>query len=363
MPPGVQRFSLPLFLMALSTTAMSTAAPSVDVLSLLTEAREARLGDGTFSMKSVPIADQLLSHSSSPYSEEESQPAFTNDVEWVDILDTLPASMSEADALETLRIDLGATRARPGVDVEPSPGFRDRFASASATKADVDADIFWHALDLMGYHHSARAAGYAVALQILRRQVETTPVERRAASGIDESVLRRFMLARNASDLRPDDVTYLGVILRFHVSHGMSGEFSRAGKRLIPARYRIARVAAAYRDLEGYIAPPPCRPDGSPASNQLSNDDTTSLCFVAAHDRAVYQWYQDEIRRQGAPSAYIGRRKASPLLMLFMAIAPVIDMLALAEGLEFAAGEEVAIAAEEDTLSTVTEASPCTLLP
>lgn len=363
MREGVQRLLALFFLMSLSTEAMSSIPASVDILSLMTETRDARLGPDTPSRKGVSVADQLLTHPESPYSDAESYPVFTNDVDWVDVLDALPASMGETDALNALRIDLGATRARPGVDVIPSSGFRDRFVSASATKADVDADIFWHALDLMGYRHSARAAGYAVALQILRRQVETTPVERRAAAGIDESVLSRVMAARHAGEVRPDDLAYLGVILRFHVSQGIRGETSRAGNRLIPTAYRMARVAAAYRDLEGYLGRPPCRPDGSPTTPRYTKDDATSLCFVAAHDRAVYRWYRDEVRRQDIPSIQRSHRQKSPLLLLFMAIAPVMDMLALAETIEFAASEEAAVATEEDILSTETEASPCVTLP
>lgn len=342
---------------------MSSIPASVDILSLMTQTREARLGPGTPSSKGVPVAEQLLANPGSPYSEAEPHPAFTNDVDWVDVLDALPASMGEADALNVLRIDLGATRARPGVDVIPSPGFRDPFVSASATKADVDADIFWHALDLMGYRHSARAAGYAVALQMLRRQVETTPVERRAAAGIDASVLSRVMAARHAGEVRPDDLAYLGLLLRFHVNQGISGETSRAGKRLIPTAYRMARVAAAYRDLEGYLERPPCRPDGSPATYRYAKDDATALCFVAANDRAVYRWYRDEVRRQDIPSTQRSRRQPSKLLLLFMAIAPVMDMLALAETVELVAGEEAVVATEEDILSTATEASPCATLP
>lgn len=349
--------------MSLSAEAMSSTPASVDILSIMTETREARLGTGTPSRKGVPVANQLLTHPESPYSDAEPHPAFTNEVDWVDVLDALPASMGETDALNVLRVDLGTTRARPGVDVIPSPGFRDRFVSASATKADVDADIFWHTLDLMGYRHSARAAGYAVALQILRRQVETTPVERRSAAGIDESVLSRIMAARHAGDVRPDDLAYLGLILRFHINQGISGETSRAGKRLIPTAYRMARVAAAYRDLEGYLERPPCRPDGSPATPGYTKDDVTALCFVAAHDRAVYRWYRDEVRRQDMPSIQRSRRQQSPLLLLFMAIAPVMDMLALAETVEFAAGEEAVVATEEEILSTETEASPCINLP
>lgn len=363
MRSGVQRLLALFSLMSLSTEAMSSSPASVDILSLMTETREARLGSGTPSREGVPVADQLLTHPASPYSDAEPYPVFTNDVDWADVLDALPASMGEADALSVLRVDLGATRARPGVDVMPSPGFRDRFVSASATKADVDADIFWHALDLMGYRHSARAAGYAVALQILRRQLETTPAERRAAAGIDESVLSRVMAARHAGELRPDDLAYLGVILRFHVNQGVVGGTSRTGQRLIPTAYRMARVAAAYRDLEGYLERPPCLPDGSPSTPPRGRDNTTNLCFVAAHDRAVYRWYRDEIRRQDLPSVERSSRHPSPLLLLFMAIAPVMDVLALAETVEFAAGEEAIVATEEDILSTATEASPCVTLP
>ncbi len=73
------------------------------------------------------------------------------------------------------------------------------------------------------------------------------------------------------------------------------------GLRALPVAYRIARVAAACRDLQGYEAGYPCDRAANTATGTAGTGvagDDRPLCFAAATDRAVHRWYLDEYLRQ-----------------------------------------------------------------
>jgi hypothetical protein len=303
----------------------------VDVVSHLQRERVARLGGAeAFSPPEDALLNQLLTDPASPYSATVDEPTFTNDVEWPEILAGLPGNLSTVSTVAVLDWDLGLTRARPGRDVPSPDGYRDPFVAASATKADVDADIFWHALDLTGFRHSARAATYAVGLQILRGQLLTTKPGRQAILGIDEQVFRRVMAASYLDQVTDYDMQYLSTLVQHRLVHWQAGGRATTGLRALPTAFRIARVAAAYRDAQGYLGDFPCDADARPLARHAGTGvegDERALCFVAATDRAVHRWYMDEARRQ---AAWVPEREHSGMERLAGFAAAVLALLDLA---------------------------------
>ena len=335
-------------LVAPETGAIPGDAAGIDVLSRLQRERVARLG-GTvaFAPTESALLGQLLVNPASPYSATVDEPDFTNDVEWPEFLAGLPGDVSTTSAVKALQWDLGLTRARPGRDVTPRSGYRDPFVAASATKADVDADIFWHMVDLTGFRHSARAASYAVALQILRMQVQTTAPDRRATLGIDEDVLRRVMAAPYLDAVAAYDLNYLSTLLQHRLVHWDAGGSASTGARALTTAFRVARVAAAYRDAQAYIGGFPCKPDATPNLGYAgtgAEDDERALCFVAATDRAVHRWYIDELQRQ-ATRVYQRDQGGMQRLMAFAAgVLTLLDLAPLVEVIEAVVADDLVTA-------------------
>jgi len=322
-----------------STPAAATAVAGLDVLGMLQRERPTSRATGeVMPGGNAALARDLLVDPSSPYSDVEAAPALVNDIAWQEVLEAFRArGLTAHDALAVLRWDLGMTRARFGVDVpvDTAVGYRDRFVAASARKADMDADIFWHMLDLTGFRHSATAAYYAVGVQILRRQLQATPPGRRAALGIDADVLDRAMAARRLDQLTGHDLRYLSALIQHRLVHWHAGKRASTGLRELPVAYRIARVAAAYRDAEGYFAGGPCQADGTPAARFAGTGaagDPRDLCFVAATDRAVHRWYLAEARAQSRPRP----RETPPsgMAALGVLVGVVFPLLELASVLE-----------------------------
>jgi hypothetical protein len=342
---------------AILPTMSFAAVPGPDVIALLKDPQRGR---------GIAVApDDLLDRPGYPYSDLEEQPDFTNATAWTSVLGSLPSGIGHDDALDILRWDLGATRARPGVDVATRGDLSDPFIEASVVKAGVDADIFRHMIDLTGYEHSTRAAGFAVAMQILRRQIEQTPAERRDALGVRADVFDRMMAARFMDHLTSYDVNYLSLLLQYHLVHRRYGDADRMGARELPAAYRVARVAAAYRDLEGYLLTYPCNRDATPREGRAGTGrpgDDRPLCFAGATDRAVYQWYLGEVDRQAhrIPDAphESGLAKVLAAAALFM---PLLDAAAIVEFAGAAEAESLAaeaFAAEESVEATAERALP-----
>ncbi|WP_285404124.1 hypothetical protein [Luteibacter sp. ME-Dv--P-043b] len=305
-----------------------------DVLAQWQHHRIERLGGGQASLSRQDIVAQLLVQPSSAYSATVDQPAFTNEIDWPATLAS--TGLDGGAALAALRRDLGVTRARPRLDVTPAPGFRDDFIAASATKAGVDADIFWHMLDLTGYRHSTKAAIYAVGLQILRAQMTTTPHEQWTPGGIDPAVFTRVMRAQHGNQLTAYDLDYLSTLVQYRLIHRRVSEAVGQGRRSLPAAYRVARVAAAYRDAKGYVGAPPCTRDAAPhvpVAGTGDDDDERPLCFVAATDRAVHAWYIAEYQRQAraAPPPH----RDTGLHRLAVAAGLVLALVDLAGAVEF----------------------------
>ncbi|MDQ0011042.1 hypothetical protein J2T07_003248 [Luteibacter jiangsuensis] len=330
------------FIAALCLAAMECVATTahVDVLSHLQRERIARLGAAdALAHSNAAFVRQMLVEPASPYSDLIAEPAFTNDVEWAGLLERIPGGpLTSHQALAVMQWDLGMTRARPGIDIDIKPGYRDDFASASATKADVDPDIFWHVLDLTGYSHSTKGAGYAVGLQILRRQLAETPEERRVALNVDPDVFGRIMQARHFDEVTEYDLGYVSALVQQRLVHWRVGGKASHGLRALPVAYRIARVAAAYRDLEGYHAGYPC----DRAANAIAGTagtgaagDDRPLCFAAATDRAVHRWYLGEYLRQSrvVPHHESGLAHFARLAGAILALVDIAGALEVVEAL------------------------------
>ncbi|WP_369926294.1 hypothetical protein [Xanthomonas sp. NCPPB 2632] len=325
-------------LAAISLTTQATAVASVtgtDILAQWQRIRIERLGSGQASLSRKDIAAHLQADPGSAYSAPADQPAFTNDIDWPAVLDAVAdGHMDTTQALDVLRRDLGTTRARPRIDITPNAGYRDDFVSASASKAEVDPDIFWHMLDLTGYHHSTKAAIYAVGMQILRAQVVATPPEAWTASGVDPGVFTRVMRAQHSGQLSDYDLDYLSTIVQYRLIHPRVSDAAGAESRGLPVAYRVARTAAAYRDAQGYIGRAPCLRDASPdpRSAGTGGADDRPLCFVAATDRAVHAWYVDEYRRQ---TRQVPEPRESGLQRLARVAGLVLALIDLAGAMEF----------------------------
>ena len=282
------------------------------------------------------LIGQMLAEPSSPYSDLVERPPFTNEITWQEVVDTLSPGMDEAAVLDGLRKELGITRARPWIDVMPARGFRDAFVSANATKAAIDADIFWHVLDMFGYANAERFSSHAVGLQVLREQMATVPADRQDELGIYGDVQSRIMRAHHPDQLIAHDLRYLDALVKHRLRH----QEEDSG---LPIAWRIARTAAAFRDARGYIGGPPCRPDATPhpryAGTGKEGDERTP-CFVASTDRAVHRWYTKEMRRPlprpDAPHSGMARIGA-----LLGALLPLLDIFAMAEVVEAVSAEDV----------------------
>jgi hypothetical protein len=337
-----------LFLVA-APCADATTVTGVDVLSHLQHERVTRLGgEAAFAVTESDLLDQLLTEPGSPYSATVDEPDFTNDVDWPEVIAGMPGNLSTASAIAVLDWDLGLTRARPDRDVTARTGFKDPFIAASATKADVDADIFWHMVDLTGFRHSTRAATYAVAMQILRGQVQATAPDRRALLGIDEDVYHRVMSAAHLDQVSAYDAEYLSTLVQHRLIHWQVGERASTGMRALPTAFRVARVAAAYRDAQGYTGNFPCSPDAAPVARHAGTGaagDHRPLCFVAATDRAVHRWYVDESRRQAASVPAPGHDGLQRLLGFAGVVFALLDLAPLLGMVEAVAADDL-VAAE-----------------
>lgn len=365
------RFFTAVVLAMLPVSAGAIAIVGVDVLSQWQRERIARLGaEEAFAHSNAGLVRQMLLDPASPYSAMNDAPGFTNDVDWPNIVRTIKAGeVSLHDALAVMQWDLGMTRARPGVDLLVRRGYRDNFVAASATKADVDPDIFWHVLDLSGFRHSARGATFAVGLQILRTQMAATAPERYDTVGIDAGVFDRVMQAQHMDQVTAYDLNYLSTLVQYRLIHWRAGERASTGLRALPMAFRVSRVAAAYRDALAYVSGPTCHKDGSPVSGTAgtgTEGDTRPLCFVAATDRAVHRWYLDEVRRQ---AAYVPEREESGLRRLIRfagAVLALMDMAAVIEVVEavvaddLVAGEAIT-GAEADVTAERADALFCPL--
>jgi hypothetical protein len=254
------------------------------------------------------------------------------------------------EAWRMLQWDLGFTKARPE-DVRlphTTDDWGSEQAALNAIKAGVEADIFRQSIALFGNAHSTFAAKYAVAAQILRERIAATPEDKREVRNVEPEVLARFMTLPEGSPLDAYDAQYLGALLESEINRHTVARSSFRGIREIATPFRIARVAAAYRDNQSYVAPP-CTDDFRYREGVASLDPRRGpVCFVDANDRAVYAWYNEAFRRQ-AGLVRESQAETSPLAKVLALLVPfgvMLDVLAAVEFTEALVTEDLAVSGE-----------------
>lgn len=283
------------------------ASPNVDVYRELVRYRTNDVGvSGAFAQNTQHFVAQFLDDPGSPYSELNDFPEVANEVWWPDFAEGLPVPGPDkvASALTALQRQMGLTKARPGRDVVLDQSLIDRFhgqwkVAANAGKAGVDPDIFWHAWDMNNSLPSV-AAGYAVALQILRNQIASNDPSDYGRMAIRPEVLSRYMDQRNPELISEYDQRYLASLLRYALAHPAAAIHAKNGDSL-PAAYRVARVAAGYIDASydfGYCESTDFH--AMPAPDYSKPGAPTPLCLVEATDRAVQSWYRRQLRADAA---------------------------------------------------------------
>lgn len=288
--------------------ALAAKPTTVDVYRELIRHRVADVGvDRALDYSTREFVSNFLKNPDSPYSDLHDDPPLTNEVWWFDFVDSLSFDTTDksATALRMLQWQGGFTKARINfeavVDTASLIAFKDPYVAANAIKAGVDPDIFWKARDLNGAM-STVAAGNAVALQMLRDQVRNNAPEEYEARGIKPDVLTRYLKQDYPERVDQNDQSYLADLLGYAMSK-QTFTIDAEGRRQLPAAYRVARVAAAYRDAAGYVnSKGYCRANDPRMGEPIGSDATEynrPLCFVAATDRAVQAWF----RRQMAEEA------------------------------------------------------------
>lgn len=278
------------------------ASPGVDVYRELIRYQTNEAGAShPFAQDTQQFLTRFLQDPASPYSELIVLPFVTNELWWPDFVDSLP--ITEPDtydaALKALQHQSGLTKARPGIDVAVDDAsvnaFRGVKVAANAAKAGVDPDIFWQAWD-MNDAKTTVAAGYAVALQILRDQIRTNDVSGYERMAIKPDVLSRYMAQRDPDQVSEYDQRYLADLLRYDlIRPGIPSD--RHGGTSLPAAYRVARTAAAYFDSRydfGYCEKNDFR--AAPPGDDPPSGIPQPLCLVEATDRAVQSWYRRQLR-------------------------------------------------------------------
>jgi len=299
---------------------------------------------------------EFLENPASHYSELKAYPAITNARWWPGYAERVATGYHHRNqaALAMLQRQLGLTKAHPGRDVrepgaEDTLNYRTRGAAANAIKAGVDPDIFLKAWDMNGVYPSV-AAGYAVALQIVRDRSASVPVSQHGRQALKPEVVTRYLSTRSPERLDEQDLRYLTQVLRAAL-HSPPDPDRRHRRRHLPAAFRVARVAAAYQDAAGYVSNAICvrdrkapgMPDGVDATI-----DHRPLCFTDATDRAVHAWYRRQLRRE-LSAAYLHRDHHNGFAELVHwagAVMVALDVGAFVEVVEAAVADEAIASAD-----------------
>jgi hypothetical protein len=196
--------------------------------------------------------------------------------------------------------DLGYTKSRVGREIPQVPAGLEAIPGVSSlVKSGVDPDIYVQAIFLAGVDYPVIAANYALAAQILRTKLASTPRALWLQYGLRHDVLDRFLRASTVRGVYDYDLHYLVHILDGAFSTWAAGAQSTYGLRELPTNLRVARVAAAYRERMPYEHEP-CRDDHTydPRYAGMGGVDKRPLCFDDATDRAVHAWYAMQFRAE-----------------------------------------------------------------
>lgn len=254
------------------------------------------------------LAATFVEDTLTPYSTLRSQTLTFRGQAWAEVFRALTVqdkSMSRDEATVALAWDFGFTNGYPGVTDpdHPDPDIGARWSGAHLAKAGVHRDIARKALALAGPGAYAVGANLAVALQVLSDKLACFDRERWASIGLRSDVLGRFMRAESLDQVSDFDMAYVSRLLQAELSQWHAGGMGVYGRRQLPGPFRVARVAAAFRETLGYSVPP-CDDQGRPrelVAAQSPQNPNKELCLVAANDRAVHAWYLRVVKAETSP--------------------------------------------------------------
>ncbi|UPG90652.1 hypothetical protein L2Y96_02445 [Luteibacter aegosomaticola] len=280
--------------------------PAGDILSAWIKARltESAIADDLVS--DTAVTGDMVTAPSSIYSRLRHTPYAFRGTIWqraLSDLSTQGTPLTRLEATEALAWDLGMTNGYPRIgELSDLPDLGAPWAGTQLVKAGVSEDVARKSLALAGHGAFAVAANYAVAVQILVEKLACYDPGLWAALGLRSDVLGRYMMAKSLADLSDYDLIYLVRLLQTAMSTWNGGEITELGRRQLPAALRVARVAAAYRDMQGYTDDP-CSTDGQARVGiaGLDPEQGQPMCLVAANDRAVLRWYLDKLDAQVDP--------------------------------------------------------------
>jgi len=199
--------------------------------------------------------------------------------------------------------ELGYTKSRPWTDVLDEYGAPINAIRGvpSHIKAGIDSDILIAVRDEVGRDYPAIGALYAVALQLLREKLDATPVADQRKVGLRKEALGNIETSGRRWRPTSFDRQYLAILLDGEMREWNIGPPNDAWVSPLPVPFRVARMAAAYRDQQPYAVDPCLNPrEHNPATAGKGGDDPRPLCFNDATDRAVYHWFVAELRREMA---------------------------------------------------------------
>lgn len=351
-----------IFAALLSASATAGATVSVDAYNEYLGARIQRVGVArAITPDTSAFVAQFLATPTSPYSAMIDRPAIVNSLGWWEFLSAMRSkgAQNAESILDTLRLQAGFTKARPGEEVTVSAqairAYRGREAAANAIKAGIDPDIFWQARDMSGSAITA-AAGYALALQLLRDAATANAPADHARMAIRPDVLSRYLLQTRPQRIAAADLRYLADLLRGAIGNRGAPLQGTLGQRL-PAAYRLARVAAAYSDTAGYFSGNGYCTGNSPRSGEPTGpdalDDNRPLCFIAATDRGALAWFRRQLRLDAAglrihENTHHGFRQ---LANLFGTVLILLDLVSFIETADALVADRLATEGEIDGAS------------
>lgn len=218
--------------------------------------------------------------------------------------------------------DLGYTKNRSGPTIEHlSRGMRSIPGVLSLVKSGLEPDLYARAMLLFGTEHPAIVANYAIAAQILREKLASTPRTLWSEHGLRYDVLDRFVHAQSGDSMYDFDMYYLIHLLDGAMMTWDVGLLSSYGTRELPVLLRVARSAAAYRERLPYHDEP-CGAHGTYDHSYagMTGLDKRPLCFDDATDRATHSWYVVQLRDEVSSIEHMPRtgmtiaeRMAAPL--------------------------------------------------
>ncbi|WP_369926296.1 hypothetical protein [Xanthomonas sp. NCPPB 2632] len=355
---------------ALYSTAAGAASPpaTIDAYQVFLGAEIRHKGvDQALAADTATFAARFLENPSSPYSDLVESPRFTNAIWWPDYVHRVSADGNDdaVGALAALQLQSGFTKGRPGREVHVTPeaqrAYRSREAAANAIKAGIDPDIFWQAFDMNGASITA-AAGYALALQLLREQAAAHDPSDYGRRAIKPDVLSRYLRQTHPERLPESDLRYLSDLLRGAIQRRDAPLEGTLAQRL-PAAYRLARAAAAYADSKGYYSSRAYCAGDAPAPGQPTGPEALGfnrpLCFVAATDRGVQAWFRRQLRIEALKlriheNTHHGFERFVHLLSTVLVLMDMVSFVEIADAL---VGDELAAEGtiDEDTAERLSD--------